>query len=153
MCSIRNIYTFAAAFGGKYGIFCAEGTNNKLITNFYSYLIMLNHYEAAFILTPVLSADRMKEAVDKFEKLITDNGGEILNREEWGLKKLAYPIAGKTTGFYALLQFDVEPAVIATLETEFRRDERVIRFLTFRLDKYAFEYAEKRRNAKNQKED
>ena len=107
---------------------------------------MLNHYEAAFVLTPVLSEPQMKEAVDKFENLLTQNGGTILNREEWGMKQLAYPIQGKTTGFYALLQFDVEPAFIATLETEFRRDERVIRFLTTRLDKYAFEYAEKRRN-------
>ena len=109
---------------------------------------MLNHYEAAFVLTPVLSEPQMKEAVDKFEKLLTDNGAAILNREEWGLKRLAYPIQGKTTGFYALLQFDVEPAVIATLETAFRREEKVIRFLTTRLDKYAFEYAQKRRHAK-----
>lgn len=107
---------------------------------------MLNHYEAVFVLTPVLSEPQTKETVDKFEKLLQENGGTILNREEWGLRKLAYPIQGKTTGFYNLLQFDVEPAVIATLETEFRRDERVIRFLTTRLDKYAFEYAEKRRN-------
>ena len=107
---------------------------------------MLNHYEAAFVLIPVLSEPQMKEAVDKFENLLTQNGGTILNREEWGMKQLAYPIQGKTTGFYALLQFDVEPAFIATLETEFRRDERIIRFLTTRLDKYAFEYAEKRRN-------
>ena len=114
---------------------------------------MLNHYEAAFILTPVLSEPQMKEAVDKFEDLLKNNGAQILNREEWGLKKLAYPIQGKTTGFYALLQFDVEPAVIATLETAFRRDEKVLRFLTFRLDKYAFEYAEKRRNVKLQKKE
>ena len=108
---------------------------------------MLNHYEAAFVLTPVLSEPQMKEAVDKFEKLLVENGGSILNREEWGLKKLAYPIQGKTTGFYALLQFDVEPELIAKLETAFRRDERVLRFLTTRLDKYAFEYAQKRRNS------
>ena len=109
---------------------------------------MLNHYEAAFVLTPVLSEPQMKEAVNKFENLLKENGGAILNREEWGLKRLAYPIQGKTTGFYALIQFDVEPAIIDTLETAFRRDERVIRFLTTRLDKYAFEYAEKRRHAK-----
>ncbi|MCQ2312900.1 MAG: 30S ribosomal protein S6 [Paludibacteraceae bacterium] len=107
---------------------------------------MLNHYEAVFVLTPVLSEPQTKETVDKFENLLKENGGAILNREEWGLKKLAYPIQAKTTGFYNLIQFDAEPAVIATLETEFRRDERVIRFLTTRLDKYAFEYAEKRRN-------
>ena len=109
---------------------------------------MLNHYEAAFVLTPVLSEAQMKEAVDKFENLLKENGAAILNREEWGLKKLAYPIQGKTTGFYALLQFDAEPTIVATLETAFRRDEKIIRFLTTRLDKYAFEYAEKRRHAK-----
>ncbi len=109
---------------------------------------MFNHYEAAFVLTPVLSEAQMKEAVDKFENLLKDNGCAILNREEWGLKKLAYPIQGKTTGFYSILQFDGEPAIVETLETAFRRDEKVIRFLTTRLDKYAFEYAEKRRHAK-----
>lgn len=114
---------------------------------------MLNHYEAAFVLTPVLSEAQMKEAVDKFENLLKENGGTILNREEWGLRKLAYPIQGKSTGFYALLQFDAEPTVVATLETAYRRDERVLRFLTTRLDKYAFEYAEKRRNANFKKEE
>lgn len=114
---------------------------------------MLNHYEAVFVLTPVLSEPQMKETVDKFEKLLTENGGAILGREEWGLKKLAYPIQGKTTGFYSLLQFDVEPDKIATLETEFCRDERVIRFLTTRLDKYAFEYAQKRRNNSKKEEE
>ena len=105
---------------------------------------MVNHYETAFILTPVLSEIQMKEAVDKFEKLLVDNGATISNREEWGLKRLAYPIQGKTTGFYALLQFDAEPTVVATLETAYRRDEKVVRFLTFRLDKYAYEYSQKR---------
>ena len=105
---------------------------------------MVNHYETAFILTPVLSEIQMKEAVDKFEKLLVDNGATISNREEWGLKRLAYPIQGKTTGFYALLQFDAEPSVIATLETAYRREEKVVRFLTFRLDKYAYEYSQKR---------
>ena len=111
---------------------------------------MLNHYETVFILTPVLSDVQMKEAVDKFKAVITDNGGTITNEENWGMRKLAYPIQKKSTGFYSLLQFDVEPAVIATLETQFRRDERVLRFLTFRLDKYAYEYAEKRKNVKSQ---
>ena len=111
---------------------------------------MLNHYETVFILTPVLSDVQMKEAVDKFKAVLTDNGGIITNEENWGMRKLAYPIQKKSTGFYSLLQFDVEPAVIATLETQFRRDERVLRFLTFRLDKYAYEYAEKRKNVKSQ---
>jgi small subunit ribosomal protein S6 len=112
--------------------------------------IMLNHYEAVFILTPVLSDAQMKEAVEKFKTIVTSNGGTITNEENWGMRKLAYSIQKKSTGFYTLLQFDAEPTLIAPLEIQFRRDERVLRFLTFRLDKYAFEYAEKRKNVKSQ---
>ena len=131
-------------FCNPFRAFCADVT---LLTNKnQQFTTMVNHYETAFVLTPVLSEPQTKEAVEKFENLLTSNGGTILNREEWGLKQLAYPIQGKNSGFYFIIQFDAEPAVIATLETEFRRDERVIRFLTTRLDKYAFEYAEKRRN-------
>jgi small subunit ribosomal protein S6 len=72
-----------------------------------------------------------------------------VNEENWGLRKLAYPIQKKTTGFYTLLEFDAEPSVIAKLEIQFRRDERVIRFLTFRMDKFAAEYAAKRRSVKS----
>ncbi len=103
-------------------------------------------YETVFILTPVLSDAQMKEAVEKFGKVLTDNGATIVNQEIWGLRKLAYPIQKKSTGFYSLIEFDGDPKIIKSLETAFRRDERVIRFLTFRLDKYAAEYAEKRRN-------
>ena len=108
----------------------------------------MNHYETVFILTPVLSAEQMKEAVEKFEKILTDNGATIVNTESWGLRKLAYPIQKKTTGFYTLIEFDAEPTLIKNLEINFRRDERVIRFLTFRQDKFAAEYAAKRRGLK-----
>lgn len=114
---------------------------------------MLNNYETVFILTPVLSEVQMKEAVEKFTKLLTDNGAEIVNEENWGLRKLAYPIQKKSTGFYQLLEFKAEPELIAKLELEYRRDERVIRFLTFKLDKYAAEYATRRKsNIKAKKE-
>ena len=106
----------------------------------------MNQYETVFILTPVLSDDQMKEAVDKFKKVLTDADATIVNEENWGLRKLAYPIEKKTTGFYNLLEFEANPTVVAKLETAFRRDEKVIRFLTFRLDKFAAEYALKRRN-------
>lgn len=109
----------------------------------------MNNYETVFILTPVLSDDQVKEAVDKFVKLLTDNGATIENREAWGARKLAYPIAKKSTGYYNFLEFKADPSVIATLETNFRRDERVIRFLTFRQDKFAYEYALKRRSLKS----
>lgn len=106
----------------------------------------MNNYETVFILTPVLSDQQMKEAVEKFEKVLTDNGASIVNEEVWGLRKLAYPIQKKSTGFYSLVEFDGDPTIVKKLETAFRRDERVLRFLVFRLDKYAAEYAEKRRS-------
>jgi small subunit ribosomal protein S6 len=112
----------------------------------------MNQYETVFILTPVLSDEQMKEAVEKFKEILKKEGSEIINAENWGLKKLAYPIQKKTTGFYQLIEFKAEPTVVEKLEVNFRRDERVIRFLTFRMDKYAAEYAEKRRNLKSKKE-
>ena len=111
----------------------------------------MNHYETVFILTPVLSDDQMKEAVEKFNDVLKANGAEIVNEELWGLRKLAYPIQKKSTGFYVLVEFEGEPTIVKKLETAFRRDERVIRFLTFRLDKYAVAYAEKRRNLRASK--
>ena len=111
----------------------------------------MNQYETVFILTPVLSDVQMKEAVEKFKGVLVSNGAEIINEENWGLKKLAYPIQKKSTGFYQLVEFNADPAVVEQLELNFRRDERVIRFLTFRMDKYASEYAAKRRNIKSNK--
>ncbi|MCI6618988.1 MAG: 30S ribosomal protein S6 [Prevotella sp.] len=110
-------------------------------------------YETVFILTPVLSDDQMKETVAKFKKLLTDNGAEILNEEAWGLKKLAYTIQKKTSGFYCLFEFKAEPTVIDRLETGYRRDEKVIRYMTVKLDKYAVQYAEKRRGKYAKKEE
>ena len=92
----------------------------------------MNQYETVFILTPVLSDVQMKEAVEKFKGILTAEGAEIINEENWGLKKLAYPIQKKSTGFYQLIEFKAEPQVIEKLEINFRRDERVIRFLTFK---------------------
>lgn len=113
----------------------------------------MNHYETVFILTPVLSDVQMKEAVEKFKAILTQEGAEIINEENWGLKKLAYPIQKKSTGFYQLIEFKAEPSVIEKLEVNYRRDERVIRFLTFKMDKYAAEYAAKRRNVKSTKKE
>ena len=109
---------------------------------------MLNQYETVFIATPVLFETQMKEAVSKFKKIITDSKGEIVYEEDWGLKKLAYPIQKKSTGFYHLIEFRAEPSLIARLETEFRRDERILRFLTMKMEKYAVAYAEKKRARK-----
>ena len=115
---------------------------NKIFTK----IKRMNNYETVFIVTPVLSDAQLKEVVDKFRGTITENGGQIVSEEDWGLRKLAYPIQKKPTGFYYLLQFTGEGSIVNQLETQYRRDERVIRFLTFKMDKYAVEYAEKRRN-------
>ncbi|PZR35545.1 MAG: 30S ribosomal protein S6 [Azospira oryzae] len=105
----------------------------------------MKHYETVFILNPVLSEDQAKDTVDKFVKVLGKAKAEILNKENWGLKKMAYPIQNKSTGFYNLLEFTAAPETIATLETEFRRDESVMRFLTVALDKHAVLYASRRR--------
>ena len=110
----------------------------------------MNQYETVFILTPVLSDEQMKEAVEKFKGVLTKAGAEIISEENWGLKKLAYPIQKKSTGFYELVEFKATPETIKTLETAYRRDEKVLRYITVKMDKYAAEYAEKRRNNKKE---
>ena len=130
--------TFAPAF---------EKLFNHLIN------VSMNQYETVFILTPVLSDVQMKEAVEKFKGILAAEGAEIINEENWGLKKLAYPIEKKSTGFYQLIEFKAEPAVIQKLEINYRRDERVLRYLTTKLDKLAVDYAAKRRNVKSTKKE
>lgn len=106
---------------------------------------MTNQYETVFILTPVLSDEQLKEAVEKYRELLKENGCTIVNDEMWGLRKLAYPIQKKSTGFYQLFEFNAEPSFVDKLELTFRRDERIMRFLTFRLDKHAIAYNARRR--------
>lgn len=91
---------------------------------------MLKQYETVFIATPVLSEQQMKEAVAKYIQLIKDNGGEVVYEEDWGLRQLAYPIQHKTSGFYYLIEFRANPEFVDVLETQYHRDERIIRFLT-----------------------
>lgn len=118
---------------------------------------MVKDYETVFILTPVLSDAQMKDAVEKFKNVLLDNNAKIVNEENWGLKKLAYTMHHKTTGFYQLFEFQAEPSVIEKLEIEFKRDETVMRFLTVALDKHATKYNERRRkgefNKKKEKEE
>ena len=106
----------------------------------------MKNYETVFILNPVLSEDQAKDTVEKFVKVIGKAKGDVSNKEFWGLKKMAYPIQNKSTGFYNLIEFTTEnTGIINTLETEFRRDESVMRFLTTALDKYAIDYNARRR--------
>jgi small subunit ribosomal protein S6 len=99
-------------------------------------------------MTPVLSEEQMKEAVSKYLKLLTDKGAEIVFENNWGLRKLAYPIQKKSTGFYYLIEFKAPGSAIADLEIAYKRDERVLRFITVALDKHAVIYNEKKRTDK-----
>jgi len=105
----------------------------------------MNNYETVFILNPVLSEDQIEEAVKKYEKLISKLKAKIIAKENWGLKKFTYPIQNKKSGFYHLLEYQGDIDVSKDLETEFRRDERVMRYLTVKLDKHALDWSEKRR--------
>lgn len=111
----------------------------------------MNHYETVFILNPVLSDEQVKETVKKYEDLLVSKGAKMVSKEDWGLKKLAYPIQKKKSGFYHLFEFEVDGSVINDFEVAFRRDERIMRYLTVSLDKHALAWAEKRRNRNKQK--
>ncbi|HNY59817.1 MAG TPA: 30S ribosomal protein S6 [Bacteroidales bacterium] len=106
---------------------------------------MLNQYETVFILTPVLSDEQMKETVRKYQDFLKSKGAEIVHEEHWGMRKLAYPIQKKSTGFYHLIEYKAEGELIFEIELAFKRDERVMRFLTVKLDKHAIAYNEKKR--------
>lgn len=107
---------------------------------------MVKQYETVFIMTPVLSDEQIKETVGKYQKLLKDGGAEIVDENNWGMRKLAYPIQKKTSGYYYLIEFKAEGSLIATLETAYKRDEKLLRFLTVSLDKFAVAYNEKKRN-------
>lgn len=107
---------------------------------------MLKNYETVFIMTPVLSEEIMKETVTKFKKILTDNGAILVHEGNWGLRKLAYPIQKKSTGFYYLIEFQAPGELISKLEVEYKRDERIMRFLTTVLDKHAVAYNIKKKN-------
>lgn len=110
---------------------------------------MKRHYETVFIFTPVLSQTQVDETVDKVQNFLKGKNAIIESHESWGLKKLAYSIDNKNTGYYELIQFQIDytkssKKIISDLDLILKRDERVIRFLTVKLDKYALEYAKNR---------
>ncbi len=106
----------------------------------------MNQYETVIVLTPLLSEEAAKEVLAKFKGIITDGGAEIIQEDNWGLRKLAYPIDKKTNGFFSLTEYKAPGTLIGKLELELKRDERVLRFLTIRLDKHAVAYNEKKRS-------
>ena len=106
----------------------------------------MNNYELMVIFTPVLSDDEFKSAQKKYTTLITDNGGQIVAENPWGLKSLAYPIQKKTTGLYWVMEFIAPSDFNEKLKIQLLRDESVLRQLLTKLDKYAVEYNLKKRS-------
>ena len=114
---------------------------------------MSNQYETVFIMTPVLSEEQAKETVGKYKKVLKQSGCKVVHEEDWGLKKLTYPIQKKTTGFYHLIEFTGPGESIGELELTYRRDEKILRYLTVALDKHAIAYNEKKRAGKMKKQE
>lgn len=107
---------------------------------------MAKHYELIFIVNPVLSEADIKKSIAGYVSFLKKNKAEIVFEENWGIKQLAYPINKKHTGYYYLIEFKSESGdVIGKTETQFNRDENIMRFVFTKLDKYAAEYNEKRR--------
>ena len=92
----------------------------------------MNKYEAMYIVTPEMEDEAIKGVIEKFSGIITANGGEIEKTDEWGRKKLAYPIDYKTEGYYVLVNFAAAPELPRELERNFRNDESILRYMGVR---------------------
>jgi small subunit ribosomal protein S6 len=114
---------------------------------------MKNIYETVFISTPVLSPQQVKETVNDFKNFIESRDGKITHEEDWGIKKLAYSIKKRGSGFYYLMQFEADGEVIDKLSVQFKRDARILRHLTVKMDKHAIAYSEKRIKKQQEKKE
>ena len=106
----------------------------------------MSNYELMVIFTPVLSDDEFKAAQKKYADLVTENGGEVVNSNTWGLKSLAYPIAKKTTGLYWVMEYKAPSSFNEKLKIQLLRDESQMRHMYTALDKYAVEYNAKKKS-------
>jgi small subunit ribosomal protein S6 len=107
---------------------------------------MLKQYETVVILSPLLSEDELKSTINGYTKWLKKKKAELVHQENWGLKQLAYPIDNKHSGYYLVLEYKADNTIVSEFEVEMVRDnDRVLRFLTVLLDKYALQYNENKR--------
>ena len=92
----------------------------------------MNKYEVLYIVTPELEDEAIKAVIEKFSGIIAANGGEVEQVDEWGRKKLAYPIDYKTEGYYVLVDFAADPQLLRELERNFKNDESILRYMVTR---------------------
>jgi small subunit ribosomal protein S6 len=91
-------------------------------------------YEFTYVLDGVLSEDEIQDYVGRISKFLTDNGGEVLASDEWGMKPLAFPIRNRNNGYYVNLYFKSDPELPTKIEKNLRIDEKVLRFLVLKMD-------------------
>lgn len=90
-------------------------------------------YEMLYILDSAASDEAKEAVVTKFEKVVTDNGGSVEKTDKWGMKKLVYPINGKSEGYYVLMTFEAGSTLVEELKRVSRITDEVVRRLITRL--------------------
>ncbi|MFN4254099.1 MAG: 30S ribosomal protein S6 [Saprospiraceae bacterium] len=110
----------------------------------------MRHYEVTFIVDPVLSGDEVKSAATHVQNELANTFGcQIVHVDEIGLRQLAYPINKRSSGVYYSIEFATEGAdFLNKFELNLKRNERLLRFLTVRLDKYGIQYNDDKRNGR-----
>lgn len=106
---------------------------------------MVSQYETVFVLNPVMAEGDCKKTASEYVKFLKESGASIVEETNWGIRQLAYPIQKKNTGYYYIVEYKGNGDIVKKLETEFRRDENIMRFLTIALDKHSLEYNDKKR--------
>jgi small subunit ribosomal protein S6 len=102
-----------------------------------------NVYESAILINAALDDQQIESIITRIKDLITNNGGEIREIEDWGRKRLAYPVEKSKIGYYAIYRFDASGDIVAKLERAYTLDEQILRFVTLKLGKNALEQIEK----------
>jgi len=109
----------------------------------------MKNYEVTFIVDPVLSGDEIKSTAKTYEDMLTTEGANIVHVDHMGLKQLAYPINRRSSGIYFAIEYNGKvEQMIPKIELALRRDERIMRFLTIKLDKYGIKFNEDKRAGK-----
>ncbi|MDX1741398.1 MAG: 30S ribosomal protein S6 [Rhodothermales bacterium] len=94
----------------------------------------LNTYEFTYIVNAVLSDEQIKDVVGRVSGLVTENGGEILEVDEWGSQRLAFPLSKKRNGYYVNMYFKAPGDLVQKLERALEINDSILRYLTLRMD-------------------
>ena len=109
---------------------------------------MKNFYEVTFIINPVLEEEQVKEVKEKFESFITEKGAEIDEVDEWGIKRLAYEIDGKNSGYFVNAYFHADGAIVSDLERYFKLENNVLRNILLKYDNKMLKHRELQKKGK-----